>query len=129
MRLLLVLAAVLAFEQTQSEAPKVYEPGNGVTAPVLIKSVSPKYTSEAMQAGIEGVVELAVVVSTEGTVSEVTVTKSLDREHGLDAEAVKAAKQWLFKPGTREGKPVAVRIQLILEFRLKGNPSSAAVLR
>jgi hypothetical protein len=31
---------------------------------------------------------------------------------GLDAQAVLAAKQWLFKPGMRDGVPVAVRVTI-----------------
>jgi outer membrane biosynthesis protein TonB len=43
---------------------------------------------------------------------------SLDERFGLDNEAVKAARQWVFKPGTKDGKPVAVRIILELTFSL-----------
>ena len=47
------------------------------------------------------------------------VTQSLDTQFGLDAQAVKAAKQWLFKPGMKAGKPVAVQISIELTFTLK----------
>lgn len=47
------------------------------------------------------------VVGPDGTVGDVQVVKSLDKEHGLDDEAVKAAKQWRFNPGRRDGKPVS----------------------
>ena len=62
-----------------------------------------------MQKKIQGSVWLEAVVTTKGDVGDVKVTRSLDAEYGLDQEAVGAAKQWKFKPGTREGKPVAVR--------------------
>jgi TonB family protein len=93
-------------------------PGNGISSPVLIRHAEPKYTSVAMQAKIEGIVELDVVVRVDGTVGAVKVVKSLDRQFGLDGEAIKAAKLWQFKPGTdRAGTPVPVRVRLILEFR------------
>jgi TonB family protein len=93
-------------------------PGNGISSPVLIRHAEPKYTSEAMQAKIQGTVELDAVVRVDGTVGAVKVVKSLDRQFGLDDEAIKAARLWEFKPGmSREGTPVPVRVRLILEFR------------
>ena len=47
------------------------------------------------------------------------VRTSLDSKLGLDEQAVSAMKQWLFTPGLREGKPVAVRIQVEMTFALK----------
>ena len=72
-----------------------------------------------MQNRIEGSVGLSAVVLAAGTVGEVKVVQSLDTVHGLDAEAVKALKQWEFKPGTKDGKAVAVRVAVNLTFTLK----------
>jgi protein TonB len=98
---------------------QVYRPGNGVTPPTLVKDVKPAYTHAAMQARIEGTVLLEAVVEADGTVGSVSVTRSLDAEHGLDEEAIKALKQWQFWPGTREGIPVAVLISVEMNFTLK----------
>jgi TonB family protein len=95
-----------------------YQPGSGVSDPQLIKEVRPNYTSEAMRAKIQGTVELEAVVEPNGTVKQVRVTKSLDKQFGLDHEAMLAATKWLFRPGYKDGKPVAVLVTLILEFRL-----------
>ncbi len=95
-----------------------YRPGSGVTDPTLVRNVAPKYTSEAMRAKIQGVVELEAVVLPNGTVGDVRITKSLDARYGLDQEAIRAAKAWVFKPGTLKGEAVAVLVTLILEFRL-----------
>ena len=92
---------------------------DGVTLPVPVRSIKPGYTAAAMDARIEGKVVLSVVVLDDGKVGEVTVTQSLDKEYGLDTQAVEAAKQWLFKPGTKDGKPVAVRVDLEMTFTLK----------
>ena len=85
----------------------------------VIREVKPDYTSEAKQQGIQGTVELSVVVNDDGTVGEVKVTKSLDDKYDLDQQAVIAMKKWLFKPGTKDGKPVAVQVTLEMSFRLK----------
>jgi protein TonB len=93
-------------------------PGGDVLAPTLIRSVDPKFTPEAMQARIQGTVELEAVVQANGTVGMVRVTRSLDPIHGLDIEAIRAARQWVFRPGTRGGQPVDVIVKLIVDFRI-----------
>ena len=97
----------------------VFRPGSGVTTPRLLREVAPEYTAEAMRARIQGTVWLEVVVLPDGTVGDVTVTKSLDRVFGLDEQAIAAARQWRFAPGTRFGEPVAVLVSLELFFNLR----------
>lgn len=96
-----------------------YRPGNGVENPRLLKEVRPAYTADAMRAKIQGAVWLECVVMPDGSVGEVRVIRSLDSTFGLDQEAVKAAKQWRFMPGTRFGEPVPVLITIELTFTLR----------
>jgi protein TonB len=100
-------------------APQVNYPGNGVTLPVVVSEVKPDYTPEPKAAGIKGTVGLGTVVLADGTVGDVTVAQSLDTVHGLDQQAVKAMKQWRFKPGLKDGKPVAVLVAVEMTFTLK----------
>ena len=97
----------------------VYQPGNGVESPRPIREVQPRYTAEAMRAKVQGEVWLEAVVLPDGTVGDVRVVRSLDRNFGLDAEAIRAAKQWRFIPGTRFGEPVAVLVTLAISFTLR----------
>jgi TonB family protein len=53
----------------------------------------------------------------DGTVGDVNVTRSLDTKY-LDAEAVKAVKQWTFKPGMKDGKAVPVLVTIEMAFTL-----------
>jgi protein TonB len=81
-----------------------------------------------MRAQIEGLVELEGTVALDGTMQDVRVVKSLDSSLGLDDEAVAAARQWLFRPGMRQGKPVPVIVTIILEFRIHpGKPDPKVV--
>ena len=96
-----------------------YQPGNGVETPRLLRDVKPKYTAGAMRAKIQGVVVLECIVLSDGTVGDVQVKRSLDQTFGLDEEAVKAARQWQFAPGTRLGQPVAVIVSIELSFSLR----------
>jgi TonB family protein len=96
-----------------------YMPGNGVTNPTVIREVKPAYTAEAMRAKVQGTVWLQCVVLPDGTVGNVQITKSLDSTFGLDQEAIKAAKNWRFKPGMRMGEPVPVLVTIELTFTLR----------
>ena len=97
----------------------VYRPGAGIVNPRLLREVRPQYTAEALRAKITGTVYLEMVVLPDGTVGDVRITRSLDPVFGLDEEAIKAARQWLFEPGTRFGEPVAILVNLALDFNLR----------
>ncbi len=116
MKLLLALA-LAAFVGVQDST--IYTPGNGVSLPQVVKMVKADYTEEAMQNRIEGTVGLEVVVLADGAVGEVKVFQSLDTVYGLDKNAVASMKQWEFKPGMKDGKAVAVRIQVQINFTLR----------
>jgi protein TonB len=96
----------------------VYEPGNGVSLPTLVREVKPSYTAQAIASRIQGTVLLSAVVLADGTVGDVTVVRSLDTQYGLDAQTVSAVKQWLFNPGQRDGAAVAVRVTVEMSFTL-----------
>jgi protein TonB len=96
-----------------------YRPGNGVTIPVVVKEVKPQYTSDAMRAKVQGTVLLECVVRPDGSVGEVKVVRSLDSTFGLDLEAMKAARNWRFRPGMRLGEPVSVLVTIELTFTLR----------
>jgi TonB family protein len=95
-----------------------YRPGNGVTPPVALVVPKPQYTAEAMRARIQGTVWVECVVQTNGACSDMRVTRSLDQTFGLDQEALKAARQFRFRPGVRQGEPVAVLVTIELSFSL-----------
>ncbi len=93
-------------------------PGSGVINPTILRQMDPRYTPEAMRAKIQGVVELEAVVGTNGVITEIRILKSLDRAFGLDEEAIRTAKQWLFRPGRYQGENVPVMVVIQMEFRL-----------
>jgi TonB family protein len=91
-----------------------------------LHSEQPTYTAAALRAGIEGSVELEALILPDGTVGDVRVVKSLDRVFGLDEQAVKTARLWLFSPPVdREDRPAHAVVTLILDFRL---PTARAAL-
>lgn len=96
----------------------VYQAGDGVTVPTVLQRVQPSYTAQAIANRVQGAVLLSVVVLANGAVGDVTVVRSLDTQYGLDTQAVNAAKQWTFNPGTKDGVPVAVRVTIEMTFTL-----------
>jgi protein TonB len=114
----ILLAAGLAAQSPDlAKKETVYKPGPGITAPVVVKQVRPAYTSTAMDAKIQGSVPLQCVITAKGKVRDVKVVRSLDP--GLDAEAVKAIEQWTFTPGKKDGKAVAVLVEVEMTFTLR----------
>lgn len=93
----------------------------GVTNPELIGSskVSPKYPDLARKAKIEGQVILQALIDSDGTVKEAQILKSPGAKFGFDEEAINAIKQWRYKPGLQNGRPVAVYFTVIVTFRLE----------
>ena len=96
-----------------------YGIGNGVTAPILINHTQPRYTAEAMRAKLAGVAVLRGVVGVDGTLHDIRITRSLDAAFGLDQEAIACVRQWRFRPGARQGKPVAVYVTIEVAFNLR----------
>jgi periplasmic protein TonB len=94
----------------------IYRAGNGVSKPELIHKVEPEYSEEARKAKFQGVVILYIVVDQNGNAVNPKVMKSLGL--GLDEKAIEAVKQWKFKPGYKDGKPVAVAATVEVNFRL-----------
>jgi len=106
-------------------ASVVAGPSNGIwgihqvdARPQAVRRTAPLYPARARLRGLEGSVELLFVVDVTGRVQGVEVDESKP-EGVFDRAAVAAVKAWRFKPGTREGKPVAVRVRQVLDFHLE----------
>ncbi len=93
-------------------------------APKLIRRVEPDYPKAALDARVEGRVDLEACIDIDGRVSEVKhiVTPETENpapEYPLLVDAATAAlKQWLYKPYIVAGKPKTVRFTVILTFKL-----------
>lgn len=91
----------------------------GLEDPRPVRQVKPAYTAEAMRAKIQGMVAIECVVTPDGRVADLQIVRSLDPIFGLDREAMKAARQWRFIPGTLKGQPVPVLVRIELDFALQ----------
>jgi periplasmic protein TonB len=93
-----------------------YHPGRGVSAPRAIYDPEPEYSDEARKAKYQGSVLLLVFVGADGRPHEVRVQRSLGM--GLDEKALEAVRLWRFEPATKDGLPVAVMVNIEVNFRL-----------
>ena len=112
----------------ESKYPGVYTIGNGVKAPVALNPPMPAYTSEARNAGIEGIVLIQAIVRKNGTVDSFKILKGLG--YGLDESAINTiATQWRFDPGTYNGEPVDVQANIEVSFRRRQSPAEIESLK
>jgi len=63
---------------------------------------------------VDGSVTIGLVVSSKGLPRDLRVLKGLDKD--VDQSAVDAVEQWRFAPAQKDDKPVAVRINVEIEF-------------
>ena len=94
-----------------------YQPGSGISAPVLTREVRATYTDEARRRTIEGDVILEIVVRRDGSVGQIRVVRSLGA--GLEQRAIDAVRQWRFTPSRRHGEAVDVMVEVAVEFKLR----------
>lgn len=112
--------------QTQQSATKAYEVvevmpkfKGGESAMMEFLMMNMKYPQTAVKAKQQGRAIVGFVVRKDGTVSDVHITKSAGYAV-LDEEAmrvVKAMPAW--EPGKQKGKPVNVKYNVPITFRLK----------
>jgi TonB family protein len=105
-------------EPTAAEAAS--EPlriGAGVLPPRVIARIEPEYPPDARAARVEGPVVLDAVVGRDGAVDVRRVVRSLRPD--MDDAAVEAIRQWRFSPGTRDGEPVDVALNIEVHFSLR----------
>ena len=93
-----------------------YRIGGGVSPPSVIFKVEPEYSEEARKAKFQGTVVLFVVVDENGNPRDLKVIRPLGL--GLDQKAIEAVEKWKFRPGMKDGKPVAVQATIEVNFRL-----------
>lgn len=89
----------------------------GISPPHVIRKVEPIYPDEARRARVEGMVVLFLIVDASGRPRDLKVLKPLGS--GLDEAAIESVRQWVFEPGRKDGKAVAVQATIQVNFRLR----------
>jgi TonB family protein len=95
------------------------EPGADVVPPEQIYSPKPAYPPAAEQQRVTGVVLLGVLVDENGAVRDVQVLRGIKPDLGLTPAAVAAVRTWRYKPATKDGVRVKMRITVAVTFKLQ----------
>jgi hypothetical protein len=94
----------------------------------LLTSFVPPSDEFAEHAGVTGAAIYHVVVSTSGKPSQVVISHPIG--FGLDEKTVDSIQKISFQPAIKNGQPVPVLLDLVVEFRLlskrTGEPSDTA---
>lgn len=104
-------------QMPSSEVPVYYvKPGSGISPPRAKYSPDPDYSEAARKAKYQGIVVLYLIADQTGGVRDLQVVKPLGV--GLDEEAVESVSKWKFEPAKKDGQPVAVVLNVEVQFRL-----------
>jgi len=87
----------------------------GLQPPRAIKTPDPNYPPEARHNHLAGDDGLVVVINEQGFPEVLEVKKAGERF--FDESALRAVSRWRFKPATKDGKAVAVVINVVVTFR------------
>lgn len=82
----------------------------------LLTNFEPPSNDFAQKAGVAGVALYHVVVGTDGKPSEIAVGRPIG--FGLDENAVASIRKASFQPAMKDGKPVPVLLDLLVQFRI-----------
>jgi protein TonB len=85
--------------------------------PNYLKNRPPVYPRLAIELGYEGTIILNVEVSSEGRCANIQIVKSAGYSI-LDNAALKAVRQWSFKPASLLNRPISSRVEIPITFRL-----------
>lgn len=78
---------------------------------------SAQFSDEAVKAKYEGTAFLSIIVTADGRVIDVHVSKGLAM--GLDEKAIEAVRKWRFRPSRGpDGRPAAVHATVEVQFHL-----------
>jgi|HubBroStandDraft_2_1064218.scaffolds.fasta_scaffold00185_16 TonB family protein len=82
---------------------------------LLLQKVAPSYPEKALKAGLQGAVVLQAWIDRDGSIRDL---KLVDGSLLLGQAAVKAVKQWRYKPYVRNGVAVEAETYITVNFRL-----------
>jgi protein TonB len=95
----------------------IFEEGDTDEPPVPIYRAAVPYPSRAKKMGIEGELEVILLINRQGFVDKVEFVR-LPGEI-FRRPALRAFRQWRFKPAVYKGVPVRVRAKQVINFRLE----------
>jgi TonB family protein len=127
--LALAAAAPSAAQQTAADAPRVYDLHEVEVLPRpqnvadFTAALGRGYPAHLRASGVGGTVQVAFVVSPAGEPSDVRVLSTPDS--GFSQPTVQAVSLLRFTPAQVQGRPVAVRVEQPITWRVEAAPAAA----
>ena len=86
--------------------------GNGVSAPTIVFQADPEFSLAHVKKSKALSCDVHFVVDQDGLPQRITVKAATDKK--LEEPCLKAAKQDRFRPAVKDGKPVAVELNMTI---------------
>jgi TonB family protein len=99
-------------------------PAAAPVAPAPPALPAPAYPKDALAQHINGKVVLLIDIDAQGNPTNVVVERS-EPPGVFDQVSIDAARKWKFQPAIKDGRPVAGRISVPVQFESRGNPDPA----
>jgi TonB family protein len=90
----------------------------------LTSKFEPESNDFAQDAGVAGMCLYHTVIDSDGRPSEIAVARPIG--FGLDEKAVEAIRKASFQPAMKDGKPVPVLLDLVVQFRIYSKRTNVA---
>ena len=90
--------------------------GGGVSAPVVLFKPEPEFSEEARKAKVSGNVLVYLQIDADGHPQHVRVLRGIGL--GLDEKALEAVSHYRFRPAMENGHPVAVEMNVEVNFQI-----------
>ena len=91
-------------------------PHRSLPEPIAGTQVEPLYPAAARDAGLAGLVRMAVTVAPDGRVADITVLEESQAGAGFGKAAAAAVWQWRFRPAVRDGEAHTATVEIALQF-------------
>ncbi len=89
----------------------------GLTPPVVLSQSCPPYPPLALERRLSGTARLTAVVDEAGADVQVSRVRASPSGVGFEDAATKCVLSRVYRPATKQGVPVRVRVPIRIEFR------------
>lgn len=90
---------------------------DGMEPPVPVRTIAPKFPDEMRRAGNSGLVTVSCLIDEKGNVTDPKIVKASN--DAFSEPALEALKKWKFKPAKKDGEPVAIRVNIPVQFNVE----------
>jgi TonB family protein len=116
--------AAAAHTDNRPSDPSVLRQGQVDQKAKLLSVFQPESNDFAQNAGVAGMSLYHAVIGADGRPEQIAVARPIG--FGLDESAVAAIRKATFQPAIKDGKPVPVLLDLVVEFRIYSKRTNVA---